>query len=63
MSARAGETSRQSELFARDQPWLSRIRYCDDFVMCFEHEDDARRVMTVLSKRMARSWVDSREPR
>jgi group II intron reverse transcriptase/maturase len=30
------------------------IRYCDDFVMCFEHEDDARRVMTVLSKRMER---------
>jgi RNA-directed DNA polymerase len=30
------------------------IRYCDDFVMGFEHEDDARRVMTGLSKRMER---------
>jgi group II intron reverse transcriptase/maturase len=30
------------------------IRYCDDFVMCFEHEDDARRVMAVLGQRMAR---------
>jgi RNA-directed DNA polymerase len=29
-------------------------RYCDDFVMCFEQEADARRVMEVLSKRMGR---------
>jgi group II intron reverse transcriptase/maturase len=28
------------------------IRYCDDFVMCFEREDDARRVMAVLGKRI-----------
>jgi hypothetical protein len=36
------------------------IRYCDDFVMCLEHEDDARRVMTVLIKRVeCNSWASS----
>lgn len=30
------------------------IRYADDFAVCFEHEDDARRVMAVLGKRMGR---------
>ncbi len=30
------------------------IRYCDDFVIGFEHEEDARRVMTVLGKRLGR---------
>ncbi len=30
------------------------IRYADDFVMGFEREDDARRVMAVLPKRFAR---------
>lgn len=30
------------------------IRYCDDFVIGFEREDDARRVEAVLGKRMAR---------
>jgi group II intron reverse transcriptase/maturase len=30
------------------------IRYCDDFVIGFEHEDDARRVMEVLGKRLGR---------
>ena len=30
------------------------IRYADDFAICFEHEDDARRVMAVLSKRMGK---------
>ncbi len=28
------------------------VRYADDFVMCFEREDDARRVFDVLPKRM-----------
>jgi hypothetical protein len=28
------------------------MRYADDFVICFEHEDDARRVFEVLPKRM-----------
>jgi group II intron reverse transcriptase/maturase len=30
------------------------IRYADDAVLCFEREDDARRVMDVLPKRLAR---------
>jgi len=30
------------------------IRYADDFVLLFEREDDARRVMAVLGKRFAR---------
>ncbi|MDP2305848.1 MAG: group II intron reverse transcriptase/maturase [Pseudomonadota bacterium] len=30
------------------------IRYADDFVLVIEHEDDARRVMAVLSKRFER---------
>jgi group II intron reverse transcriptase/maturase len=30
------------------------LRYCDDFVMCFEHGEDARRVMAVLGKRLGR---------
>jgi group II intron reverse transcriptase/maturase len=30
------------------------IRYCDDFIIGFEHEDDARRVMDVLGKRLGR---------
>ena len=30
------------------------IRYCDDFVIGFEREDDARRVMSVLGRRLGR---------
>ena len=30
------------------------IRYADDFIMCFEREEDARRVMLVLGKRLGR---------
>lgn len=30
------------------------IRYADDFAICFEHMDDAERVMVVLGKRLAR---------
>ena len=30
------------------------VRYCDDFIIGFEHEDDARRVMAVLEKRLGR---------
>lgn len=30
------------------------VRYCDDFVICFAREDDARRVMDVLPKRFGR---------
>ncbi len=30
------------------------VRYCDDFVITFEREDDARRVMAALGKRLER---------
>lgn len=30
------------------------IRFADDFIICFEREDDAKRVMEVLGKRMER---------
>ena len=30
------------------------IRYCDDFIIAFEQEEDARRVMAVLGKRLGR---------
>jgi group II intron reverse transcriptase/maturase len=30
------------------------IRYCDDFIIAFEQEEDARRVMEVLGKRLGR---------
>jgi group II intron reverse transcriptase/maturase len=34
------------------------VRYADDFVMVFEHEDDARRVLEVLPKRLARFGLE-----
>lgn len=33
---------------------ITLIRYADDFVICFEREDDARRVMDVLPKRLGK---------
>ena len=30
------------------------IRYCDDFIIGFEREDDARRVMAMLGERLER---------
>jgi RNA-directed DNA polymerase len=30
------------------------IRYCDDFILCFQHEEDAKKVMEVLRKRFAK---------
>ena len=36
----------------RGRAWL--IRYADDFVICFEREDDARRIWDVLPKRFAK---------
>ena len=34
------------------------IRYCDDFILTFEREDDAQRVYEVLSKRFQRYGLD-----
>ena len=33
------------------------VRYCDDFVIGFEREDDAKRVMDVLGRRLGRFWL------
>lgn len=33
---------------------VAPIRYCDDFIIGFEREDDARRMMGVLGKRLRR---------
>ncbi len=34
------------------------VRYADDFVMVFQHEDDARKVMEVLPRRLARFGLE-----
>ena len=34
------------------------IRYCDDFVICFERRDDAERVKDVLGKRLGRYGLE-----
>ncbi len=44
----------EREVKPRMRGQTTLIRYADDFAMCFEHEDDARRVMAVLSKRMGK---------
>ena len=33
------------------------IRYADDFLIVFQHEEDARRVMDVLPRRMEKYWL------
>lgn len=43
-----------SEVLPRLKAKAFLVRYADDFVMCFSSEDDARRVMDVLSKRFAK---------
>jgi len=44
----------ETEVKPRLQGKATLIRYCDDFIIGFEHEDDARRVVEVLDKRMKR---------
>jgi len=44
----------EHEVKPRMQGRTQLIRYADDFIVCFEQEDDARRVMDVLPKRMAK---------
>jgi RNA-directed DNA polymerase len=44
----------ETEVTPRLQGRSRLIRYCDDFVIGFERQDDANRVMTVLGKRMGR---------
>jgi group II intron reverse transcriptase/maturase len=42
----------ETEVKPRLRGRATLIRYCDDFIIGFEHEDDARRVMEVLGKRL-----------
>ena len=44
----------KTEVTPRLQGKATLIRYCDDFLIGFEREDDARRVMAVLGKRLGR---------
>jgi RNA-directed DNA polymerase len=44
----------ETEVKPRLQGKATLIRYCDDFLIGFEREDDARRVPAVLDKRMGR---------
>jgi RNA-directed DNA polymerase len=44
----------ETEAKPRLQGKATLIRYCDDFLIGFEREDDARRVMAVLGKRLGR---------
>jgi group II intron reverse transcriptase/maturase len=44
----------ETEVKPRLQGKATLMRYCDDFVIGFEREDDARRVVAVLDKRMER---------
>ena len=44
----------ETEVKPRLQGKATLIRYCDDFIIGFEREDDARRVVAVLGKRMGR---------
>jgi len=44
----------ESEVKPRLRGRATLIRYCDDFIIGFEREDDARRVRVVLGKRLGR---------
>ncbi len=44
----------EQEVKSRLRGRATLVRYCDDFVIGFEREDDARRVMEVLGKRLGR---------
>jgi RNA-directed DNA polymerase len=44
----------ETEVKPRLRGKATLIRYCDDFIIGFEREDDARRVLAVLEKRLGR---------
>lgn len=44
----------ETEVKPRLRGKATLIRYCDDFIIGFEREDDARRVLAVLGKRLGR---------
>jgi len=48
----------ENEVKPRMKGRVRLIRYCDDFVICFEQQVDAERVMKVLPQRMAKYGLD-----
>jgi RNA-directed DNA polymerase len=34
------------------------VRYCDDFILCFQYREDAQRVLRVLHQRFARFGLE-----
>jgi group II intron reverse transcriptase/maturase len=48
----------EHEVKPRMRGLATLIRYADDFILCFAREDDARRVMDVLPKRMAKYGLE-----
>ena len=44
----------ETEVKSRLKGKATLIRFCDDFVICFENQEDATRVMDVLGKRLGR---------
>jgi len=44
----------ETEVKSRVKGRAELIRYCDDFIICFEHLEDAKRVMDVLGKRLSK---------
>src|SRR3989449_2717039 len=44
----------EHEVKPRLRGMAAEIRYADDFILCFQHREDAERVLKVLSKRFAR---------
>ena len=62
-SSRLVSTILIDEWFSRQvQPCLrgpsTLVRFCDDFVMLFAHEDDAQRVLAVLGKRLGKFGLE-----
>src|SRR5260370_37383945 len=48
----------ETEVKPRRRGKATLIRYCDDLLIGFEREDDARRVLAVLEKRLGRFGLD-----
>ena len=53
----------ETEVQPRLRGKATLIRYCDDFLIGFEREDDARRVLAVLEKRLGRFGLASTRTR
>jgi RNA-directed DNA polymerase len=44
----------EHEVKPRLRGQAAEIRYCDDFILCFQYREDAERVLRVLTKRFAK---------